>query len=141
EHAESRREKADVGRPLHGDGRGRRARRRPANAAKTQIESPFMKYLAILKDSLLEAIDTKVFYVMAGLSLLVTLLTATLSFKPRPMGKLMQIMAAPMQADDIKQLRPDQLMMLAMGTGKYEVKSSEPRDGGPEGPGSPYRVL
>ena len=35
-----------------------------------------MKYLAILKDSLREAIDTKVFYVMVGLSLVVILFTA-----------------------------------------------------------------
>jgi ABC-type transport system involved in multi-copper enzyme maturation permease subunit len=41
-----------------------------------------MKYLAILKDSLREAIDTKVIYVMIALSLLVTLFVLTLSFKP-----------------------------------------------------------
>jgi len=41
-----------------------------------------MKYLAILKDSLLEALDTKVFYAMAGLSCLVILLVASVSYHP-----------------------------------------------------------
>jgi hypothetical protein len=41
-----------------------------------------MKYLAILKDSLREAIDTKVFFVMAGLSLLLILVVASVSFQP-----------------------------------------------------------
>ena len=43
-----------------------------------------MKFLAILKDSLREAIDCKVLYVMVGLSCLVTLVVASLSFKPLP---------------------------------------------------------
>ena len=43
-----------------------------------------MKYLALLKDSFREAIDTKVFYVMAGLSGLVILVVASLGFTPRP---------------------------------------------------------
>jgi ABC-type transport system involved in multi-copper enzyme maturation permease subunit len=41
-----------------------------------------MKHLAILRDSLREAIDTKVFYVMMGLSVFLILLTASLSFRP-----------------------------------------------------------
>lgn len=40
-----------------------------------------MKYLAILKDSLLEAIDTKVFYVMLGLAALVIALVGSVSFR------------------------------------------------------------
>jgi hypothetical protein len=43
-----------------------------------------MKYLAILKDSLREAIDTKVFYVMVGLSFLVILAIASVGFEPIP---------------------------------------------------------
>jgi ABC-type transport system involved in multi-copper enzyme maturation permease subunit len=43
-----------------------------------------MKYLAILKDSYREAIDTKVFYVMAGLSGVLILLIASISFRPVP---------------------------------------------------------
>jgi ABC-type transport system involved in multi-copper enzyme maturation permease subunit len=41
-----------------------------------------MKFLAILKDSLREALDTKVFYVMAGFSLLVILLVASIGYRP-----------------------------------------------------------
>jgi ABC-type transport system involved in multi-copper enzyme maturation permease subunit len=49
-----------------------------------------MKYLAILKDSLREAIDNKVIYVMIALSLLVTLFVLTLSFKPLSAQKVME---------------------------------------------------
>jgi ABC-type transport system involved in multi-copper enzyme maturation permease subunit len=41
-----------------------------------------MKYLAILKDSLYEALDTKVFYVMVGLSCLVLLIVGSVSYAP-----------------------------------------------------------
>ena len=41
-----------------------------------------MKYLAILRDSVREALDTKVLYVMAGLSCLLILVIASISFKP-----------------------------------------------------------
>jgi ABC-type transport system involved in multi-copper enzyme maturation permease subunit len=43
-----------------------------------------MKYLAVLKDSLREAIDTKVFYVMVVLSLIVILFVAGISYTPTP---------------------------------------------------------
>src|SRR5437879_231288 len=42
-----------------------------------------MKYLAILKDSLREALDTKVLYFMWGLSALVILFVAGMSFVPK----------------------------------------------------------
>jgi ABC-type transport system involved in multi-copper enzyme maturation permease subunit len=48
-----------------------------------------MKFLAILKDSLREAIDCKVLYVMVGLSALVTLFVASFSFKPLPAKTMM----------------------------------------------------
>ncbi len=41
-----------------------------------------MKFLAILKDSLREALDTKVFYVMVGFSLLVVLLVGSIGYRP-----------------------------------------------------------
>lgn len=41
-----------------------------------------MKYLAILKDSLREAIDTKVFYVTLAISSILILLVASVSFRP-----------------------------------------------------------
>jgi ABC-type transport system involved in multi-copper enzyme maturation permease subunit len=44
-----------------------------------------MKYLAILRDSLREAIDTKVFYLTVAISALVSLLVLTVSYTPVPM--------------------------------------------------------
>jgi ABC-type transport system involved in multi-copper enzyme maturation permease subunit len=41
-----------------------------------------MKFLAILRDSLREALDTKVFYVMVGLSLLVVLFVGSVGYRP-----------------------------------------------------------
>jgi ABC-type transport system involved in multi-copper enzyme maturation permease subunit len=41
-----------------------------------------MNFLAILKDSLREALDTKVFYVMVGFSLLVVLLVGSIGYRP-----------------------------------------------------------
>ena len=41
-----------------------------------------MKFLAILRDSLREAIDLKVFYVMVGLSAFLILLAFTVTFTP-----------------------------------------------------------
>ncbi len=41
-----------------------------------------MKFLAILKDSLREALDTKVFYVMVGFSLLVVLFVGSIGYRP-----------------------------------------------------------
>src|SRR4051812_13225946 len=43
-----------------------------------------MKFLAILKDSLREALDSKVLYALLGLSVLVIVGVASISFKPRP---------------------------------------------------------
>lgn len=44
-----------------------------------------MKFLAMLRDSLRETLDVKLFYVMVGLSLLVVLLAASVTYKPVPM--------------------------------------------------------
>jgi ABC-type transport system involved in multi-copper enzyme maturation permease subunit len=49
-----------------------------------------MKYLAILNDSLREAIDTKIFYVMMGLSALLILFVASVSFRPLTMDEELQ---------------------------------------------------
>ena len=43
-----------------------------------------MKFLAILKDSLREALDSKVLYALLILSALVIVGVASISFKPRP---------------------------------------------------------
>ena len=49
-----------------------------------------MKYLAILKDSLREALDSKVLYVLFALSTLSIIVVAMLSFKPLTAEKTMQ---------------------------------------------------
>jgi ABC-type transport system involved in multi-copper enzyme maturation permease subunit len=49
-----------------------------------------MKYFAILKDSVREAIDNKVIFVTIGLSLLVTLFVLSLGFEPLPPEKVME---------------------------------------------------
>src|SRR5258708_32476946 len=41
-----------------------------------------MKLLAILRDSLKETLDVKLFYVMVGLSLIVVLLVGSITYKP-----------------------------------------------------------
>lgn len=43
-----------------------------------------MKYLAILKDSFREALDTKVFYVLAAISLLVVIFIGSIGYTPAP---------------------------------------------------------
>jgi ABC-type transport system involved in multi-copper enzyme maturation permease subunit len=43
-----------------------------------------MKFLAILKDSLRETLDVKLFYVLVGLSLLVVLFVGSITYKPEP---------------------------------------------------------
>src|SRR5437588_5720828 len=45
-------------------------------------EADAMKYLAILKDSLREAIDTKVFYAMLVLSLILIVVVGSIGFRP-----------------------------------------------------------
>src|SRR5262245_11903823 len=44
-----------------------------------------MKFLAILKDSLRETLDVKLFYVLVGLSLLIILFVLGITYKPEPM--------------------------------------------------------
>ncbi|HEY7326183.1 MAG TPA: ABC transporter permease [Gemmataceae bacterium] len=46
-----------------------------------------MKFLAILRDSLRETLDVKLFYVMVGLSLLVVLLVGSTTYRPLPVQK------------------------------------------------------
>src|SRR5262249_51458298 len=83
-------EAAEPGGPVPGHGgrgtarQGVPGRQRAAagNLPRTHHEFPLMKYLAILKDSLLESIDTKVFYVMLALGAIVVLLVASVSYRP-----------------------------------------------------------
>lgn len=105
-----------------------------------------MKFLAVLQDSLREIIDTKVFYVMIVLSLLITGVTATLTFTPEPAGKqIMQVAAASMAVDNLEELKDADpiriLQVLGKSKGIYEVVKQEPVDGAPDAPSSSFRVL
>jgi ABC-type transport system involved in multi-copper enzyme maturation permease subunit len=59
-----------------------------------------MKFLAMLKDSLREAIDSKVFYVMVGLSVVLILLACTVTFTPKSGAEnVMRAAALPLSVD------------------------------------------
>jgi ABC-type transport system involved in multi-copper enzyme maturation permease subunit len=99
-----------------------------------------VKYLAILKDSVREAIDTKVFYVMLAVSCVLILLVGSLSFAPRPASELAdEYTTLPLNAER------SQLSKFAAGLGLPFVRSSkvwiqdkiEPADGAPDSPESP----
>jgi ABC-type transport system involved in multi-copper enzyme maturation permease subunit len=100
-----------------------------------------MKFLAILKDSLREAIDTKVFYVMVGLSLLITLIIFTVSFTPRSGERLMQTSAITM-SKGMDNIPYEQLLVTALlhESTEYDAMGTEPIGGAPPGPESPHRV-
>src|SRR5438067_11499952 len=49
-----------------------------------------MRFLAILRDSLRETLDVKLFYVLVGLSLLVVLFVASTRYKPDPMDTVIK---------------------------------------------------
>src|SRR5262245_52657988 len=49
-----------------------------------------MKFWAILRDSVREAVDNKVLYVMLGLACLVILVVGTMSFEPKPPEAMMK---------------------------------------------------
>ncbi len=104
-----------------------------------------MKFLAILKDSLREAVDSKIIYVMMGISLLVTVFVLLTSFKPLPAEQMMTrlLKGDVLRLDELqpgghpgpqaKHPEPD-------ATGQYAVKSVDVLRGQPDQPESAYRV-
>src|SRR5262249_31355533 len=66
-----------------------------------------MKYFAILKDSLREALDSKVLYVLLGLSLLMILFVSTLSFKPLAAEKTLEQVVDGSTGAILEALKPD----------------------------------
>jgi ABC-type transport system involved in multi-copper enzyme maturation permease subunit len=104
-------------------------------------EHPTMKFLAILRDSFREAVDSKVIYVTLGLSVLLTLVAATMTFKPRPANEMMKI-AAFFLSVNATDFDPDRIMKeMATSTDLFEVVSAEPRDGAPDAPTSSFTVI
>ncbi len=106
-----------------------------------------MKFLAVLKDSLREAVDTKVFYVMIGLSLLVALFTGTMTFTPKPVAKeFMSLAAASLSMDTLENFDPENVQdfmrrIQESNKGLYQVVEVTPSDGVSEGPNARYRVV
>jgi ABC-type transport system involved in multi-copper enzyme maturation permease subunit len=113
-----------------------------------------MKYLAILKDSVREAIDSKVLYVMVGLSVLVTLFVLTLSFKPlsaetllRDMmrGDMLAVMGGhgQVQAEHRRAMEFERAAVAQAGQvdGPFELAGVDVLKGAPDSPDSEYRAI
>lgn len=80
-----------------------------------------MKFLALLRDSLKEAIDLKIFYVLAAVSLVLTLLAFSLGFKPRPAEESLEwICNSSLNADIIHQIPAEQANMAMLLVGKLK---------------------
>jgi ABC-2 family transporter protein len=118
-----------------------------------------MKYLAIFKDSIREAIDLKIFYLVVGLSVLVSLFVGTTSLKPVPMDNALDTFsaflnfvtknkspeAAKLNIDEVKELEIANVVRTNEGTepwnGEYKftmkwhlwepAPAKEPDDGKP----------
>jgi len=104
-----------------------------------------MKYLAILKDSLREALDSTVLYVMLGLSTLVILFVATLSFKPlaaeKTMAKLVDgTIGVLLDAQKPEKMTPERLEKLKGQIGVYKLSKVEVVKGEADSPDSDYRL-
>jgi hypothetical protein len=125
-----------------------------------------MKYLAILRDSVREAIDAKVLYVMLAISGAIIAVCLMISFKPRPAADLNQtleiLLNVPLaeQAPEMrKMVAQAQLGQRAPDAGQrqqrngfglfgdlfktppsvtYAVRSVEPLGGAPDQPSSPF---
>jgi ABC-type transport system involved in multi-copper enzyme maturation permease subunit len=102
-----------------------------------------MKFLAILKDSIREAIDAKVFYVMVGLSLLMTLLTLSISFTPVAGGRQMiqewAVLPLNTDAPDIGQARAVEQIFRARPT-HFDITEAAPLEGQPDAATSTFKV-
>jgi len=101
-----------------------------------------MKYLAILKDSFLEAVDAKIFYVMVGLSLLLALLVGCISYQPVPALDFMQEAAQPLNGEINSFVGRGARVTRVVSEKQvhYQVTAVEVLDGKADGPESSYRV-
>jgi hypothetical protein len=124
-----------------------------------------MKYLAILRDSIREAIDAKVLYVMLALSGAIIFLCLTISFKPRPASDLNQTLEILLNVPLEEQLQEVRSAMVRAQQGQrpeegqrrsppglgllgglfksspavmFAVKAAEPLGDAPNSPGSPF---
>jgi ABC-type transport system involved in multi-copper enzyme maturation permease subunit len=104
-----------------------------------------MKFLAILRDSLREAIDTKVFYVMVALSGLLALFAFGIGFKPRPAQDAFTWIANTTLNPELTQdLDPERFMNALLrikSIDAYEIVEAEPLDGKRYLPDNRFRIL
>ncbi|HVS37141.1 MAG TPA: ABC transporter permease [Gemmataceae bacterium] len=102
-----------------------------------------MKFFAILKDSLREAIDAKVFYVMVGLSVLVTLLAFSLTFTPAEGGRqvVQQFAVLPLNTDapDVSEAQALSQLLQALPI-RFQVKEVTPLNGARDAATSSFKV-
>lgn len=104
-----------------------------------------MKFLAILRDSLREAIDTKVFYVMVALSGLLALFAFSIGFKPRPARDAFLWMAnTTLNPELTRDMDPERFMNALLhvkSLDAYEVVQVEPLDGKSYLPDNRFRIV
>src|SRR5262249_44864146 len=108
-----------------------------------------MKYFAILKDSLREALDSKVLYVLLGLSLVVMLFLATVSFHPLPAqktfdviinGSLAAIRNAIGDDDDERVQARMKKALVEAEIGVYQLEKIDVLRGTPDTPDADYEI-
>src|SRR5205823_1629182 len=104
-----------------------------------------MKFLAILRDSLRETIDTKVFYVMVGLSVLLTLFALGIGFTPGSAEDSMKAIADVSLTTLPPELAGEQRVfvqtMMRFAGGTFEVTHLEALDNVAYPPDSRYRFV
>jgi ABC-type transport system involved in multi-copper enzyme maturation permease subunit len=108
-----------------------------------------MKFLAMLRDSLREAIDAKVFYVMIGLSLLLIALAISCTFKPTPGGQMvMEWASAPLNLDvsnlDLSNTEQQNMfaeLMRRSHSQLYRVTRVRPEEGSEDLPSTRFHVF
>src|SRR5262245_43775573 len=86
-----------------------------------------MKYFAILKDSLREALDSKVLYFTGALSCLVILAVASISFRPEPAEQGMKGIVN--QFDKGRMLAPDGVVRYSLEDFKHVEEHKDPWEG------------
>jgi ABC-type transport system involved in multi-copper enzyme maturation permease subunit len=104
-----------------------------------------MKYLAILKDSLREALDSTVLYVMLGLSALVILFVGTMSFTPLPAAKTMEklvdgTIGLLLDAQKPEKMTPERMRNMHFPDKSMQLMKTEVIKGEPDSPMSEYRL-
>jgi ABC-type transport system involved in multi-copper enzyme maturation permease subunit len=106
-----------------------------------------VRYLAILKDSLLEAVDTKVMYVMLALSGILIIGAASLSFTPQSCQEIPNefTIASLEQAGHKSAQKKARFVLPGFGwfgsSTTWTQQSVEPMNGAPDEPDSPLRFV